>query len=57
MALCGVRVPPAAFPFTAEDLRMPLRLYELRKVHAGDDELQALLDGVFDAILAEVGEP
>lgn len=36
---------------------MPLRLYELRKVHAGDDELQALLDGVFDAILAEVGEP
>ncbi len=30
---------------------MPLRLYELRKVHTGDVEIQTQLDGVFQAIL------
>jgi len=37
--------------FTVEDLRLPLRLYELRKAYAGDAEVQAQLDGVFEAIL------
>jgi hypothetical protein len=59
---------PAGFPFAAEDLRLPLRLYELREAHAGDAEVQARLDGVLPAILegdmdtvqeilAEVEEP
>jgi hypothetical protein len=42
---------PEGFPFAAEDLRLPLRLYELRKAYAGDAEVQAQLDGVFEAIL------
>jgi hypothetical protein len=43
---------PEAFPYTAEDLRLPLRLFELRKQYPRDDEVNATLDTVFDAILA-----
>jgi hypothetical protein len=43
---------PDPFPFTFEDLRLPLRLYELRKAHAGDAAVNAALNAVWDAILA-----
>ena len=39
------------FDYTPDDLRLPLRLYELRKAHAGDDAANARLDAAFEAIL------
>jgi hypothetical protein len=42
---------PDGFPYTADDLRLPLRLFELRKKHAKDAELNAQLDLISDAIL------
>ncbi|MBL7202561.1 MAG: hypothetical protein ISS56_20695, partial [Anaerolineae bacterium] len=38
--------------FAADDLRLPLRLFQLRQKHANDAEANARLDQVFDAILA-----
>jgi hypothetical protein len=43
---------PAGFPYTADDLRLPLQLFELRQRYAEDPEVNAQLDRVFDAILA-----
>jgi hypothetical protein len=40
------------FAFTAEDLTLPLQLYNLRKAHADDADVQARLDEVFIAIIA-----
>ena len=42
----------AGFRFAADDLRLPLRLFQLRQKHANDAEANARLDQVFDAILA-----
>jgi hypothetical protein len=42
----------AGFPFTADDLPLPLQLFKLRQKHANDAEVNARLDQVFDAILA-----
>ena len=42
----------ADFTFTPDDLRLPLQVFQLRKEHAGDAEIQAQLDDVFDAIIA-----
>jgi hypothetical protein len=36
----------AKFSFTAEDLRLPLQLFNLRKEHAGDAAVNARLDQV-----------
>ena len=35
------------FPFTADDLRIPLQIFELRQSHAGDGELGQLLDSAY----------
>ncbi len=43
---------PAGFPFVADDLRLPLRLFELRQKYAGDAAVNARLDRVFEAILS-----
>ncbi len=40
------------FPFTYDDLRLPMQLYTLRKAHAGDTEVNAQLDTAYDALLA-----
>lgn len=40
------------FPFIAEDLRLPLRLFELRKYFNGNNEANRLLDTSRDLILA-----
>jgi hypothetical protein len=45
----------AAFPFEAEDLRLPLQLLQARRQYADDDEVNARLDAAFDALIA--GEP
>jgi len=37
---------------TPDDLRLPLRLFNLRRTHEGDVEINAQLDQVFDAIVA-----
>jgi len=39
------------FSFSAEDLRLPLWLFQARKRYADDEEARAQLDQVFDAIL------
>ena len=39
------------FAYTPDDLRLPLRLFELRKAHAGDDAADARLDAASEAIL------
>jgi hypothetical protein len=41
---------PAGFPFTADDLRLPIQLFELRKQHEGNAEVNAHLDQISDAI-------
>ena len=41
----------ADFAFAADDLRLPLRLFHLRKAYANDAAVQAQLDTVFDAIV------
>jgi hypothetical protein len=46
------RATDEGFPFTADDLRLPLSLFRLRKQYAHDTEVTARLDEVFDAILA-----
>jgi hypothetical protein len=43
---------PDGFPFVADDLRLPLQLFELRKEHAQDAEVNARLDQAAEAILA-----
>jgi len=43
---------PDGFPFTADDLRLPLQLFELRQQRAGDDQANAQLDPISDAILS-----
>ena len=40
------------FTFSAEDLRLPLRLFQLRQDHAGDAAINARLDEAFAALLA-----
>lgn len=40
------------FPFEAEDLRLPLQLFRLRKKYAHDAEINARLDEAFDAIIS-----
>ena len=40
------------FPFTADDLRIPLQIFELRQLHAGDDEIGELLDSAYALALA-----
>jgi hypothetical protein len=40
------------FAAGADDLRLPLRLYELRRSHAGDAEVNAQLDVASEAIIA-----
>ena len=42
----------AEFAGTPEDLRLPLRIFELRKAHAGDEAINAQLDEAFAAIVA-----
>ncbi len=44
---------PSPFPFTPEDLELPLRLFELRRAHAGDPVANAALDEVWNAVMAE----
>jgi len=39
------------FQFTADDLRLPFRLYQLRQLHT-DAESQQRLDKAFNALLA-----
>lgn len=41
-----------AFTFTAEDLRLPLRLFNLRREHTGDAAINARLDEAFAALIA-----
>jgi hypothetical protein len=41
----------AGFAFTADDLRLPLHLFRLRKQYDGDSEVNIRLDQVFEAIL------
>jgi len=43
---------PAGFPYTADDLRLPIQLFELRQKYESDAEVNAQLDQVSDAILA-----
>lgn len=43
---------PAGFTFTADDLRLPLQLFDLRNEYKGDAEANARLDQAFEAILA-----
>jgi hypothetical protein len=45
----------SGFPYTANDLRLPLQLFALRSEYAGDADVQARLDQVFDALLS--GDP
>lgn len=45
-------MPGDAFTFTAEDLRLPLRLFNLRREHAGDAAINARLDEAFAALIA-----
>lgn len=40
------------FEFTAEQLTLPLQLFNLRKAYTGDAEVNAQLDQVFDVIIA-----
>ncbi len=40
------------FPFSAEDLRLPLRLFQLRREHAHDAASNARLDEAFTALIA-----
>lgn len=40
------------FVFTPDDLRLPLRLYNLRKAYANDADIQAQLDNAFVALIA-----
>ena len=40
------------FSPTADDLRLPLALYDARRAHAGDVEVNAQLDEAFDAIVS-----
>jgi len=42
---------PTGFSFTADDLRLPIQLFELRKKHKGNAEVNAQLDQISDAIL------
>ncbi|MFN8530591.1 MAG: glycoside hydrolase family 71/99-like protein [Anaerolineae bacterium] len=42
----------ATFTATPDDLRLPLRLFEARRAHQGDDAINAELDRAFDAIVA-----
>jgi len=42
----------AGFPFTADDLRLPLQLFELRNQYAGNADINARLDRVYEAVLA-----
>jgi hypothetical protein len=37
---------PAGFPYIAEDLALPLQLFELRQRYAGDREVNAQLDPI-----------
>jgi hypothetical protein len=39
------------FSFTADDLQLPLALYNLRKAYASDQDVQTRLDDVFNAIV------
>jgi len=41
-----------AFTFTAKDLRLPLRLFNLRREHAGDAAVNKRLDEAFAALIA-----
>jgi hypothetical protein len=40
------------FPYTADDLRLPLVLFQLRRAHAGDAAVNAELDAVVAALLS-----
>lgn len=39
------------FPYSHEDLRLPIQLFTVRKAHAGDAEVNARLDTAFEALL------
>jgi hypothetical protein len=41
-----------AFPFTSEDLTIPLQIYELRKRYTGDADVNARLDRAVNAVIA-----
>ncbi len=41
----------ADFSYTADDLRLPLQLFNLRKAHADDADIKAQLDAIFEAII------
>jgi len=43
------------FVYTADHLRLPLQLFNLRKTHAGEADVKARLDEVFEAIIT--GDP
>ncbi len=45
-----------AFPYTADDLQLPLQLLEARRQHAGDAGVQAKLDEAFNAILSAAAD-
>ena len=40
------------FPFTYDDLRLPLQLWNARQAHAGDPDISAQLDAAADALRA-----
>ncbi|MCC6616166.1 MAG: glycoside hydrolase family 99-like domain-containing protein [Anaerolineae bacterium] len=46
------RTLQADFAPTADDLRLPLALFQLRKAHAGDVAVNAELDRAYDALIA-----
>ncbi|MBC7871189.1 MAG: hypothetical protein H7Y09_10160, partial [Chitinophagaceae bacterium] len=41
-----------SFEITADDLSLPMRLFQARRAYEGDDEANAQLDRAFSAIIA-----
>ena len=51
MVQAARRSVDADFPYTADDLRLPLQLFELRKANRRDAAVNQTLDAVFEAII------
>ncbi|OQA21971.1 MAG: hypothetical protein BWY63_01056 [Chloroflexi bacterium ADurb.Bin360] len=43
---------PEPFPYTPDDLRLPLLLFQLRKAHVGDGAVNTELDTAVTALLS-----
>jgi hypothetical protein len=43
----------SSFPYTAEDLTIPIQIFNLRKQHKGDQEINDQLDRAVNAVFAE----